>query len=329
VSANSELPKKQFSRRRFLSSAGACFGGAALVALTPNVLAAGADTRKRLPAGAASSSTLITVAHADDNLLFMSPDEISLIQGGGAVQVVYLTTGDAGRGAAYWHSREQGAKAATAYMAGVSDVWRTGTIEANGYTLTMDTLTHDPRLTIVVMRLPDGGVDGSGYHDTKYQSLKKLWTDVIPTITNADGASFTTDQLAGTLAAIAELYEPNTIFTQDFSGTYGNGDHTDHITTGLLTAQAATTYSTTPCAVVGYQGYPISQLPANVSGTPLEEKEQAFLVYSEYDSSGCTPLSECFTPGLMADTYGSWFERQYVAATIPAGATPQRPSRYT
>jgi LmbE family N-acetylglucosaminyl deacetylase len=300
-----------------------------LVALAPNALAGAAGKRKYLPNGPPTSTTLITVAHADDNLLFMSPDEISLIQGGGAVQVVYLTTGDAGRGGAYWHLREKGAKAATAYMAGVSDVWRTGTIEANGYILTMDTLTDDPRLTIVFMRLPDGNVDGSGYRDTKYQSLMKLWTGVIPSITNADGASFTIDQLADTLAAIAELYQPDTIFTQDFSGTYGNGDHTDHVTTGYLTTQATETYSTNPCSVVGYQGYPISQLPANVSGSPLEAKEQAFLVYSEYDSDGCTPLSECFTPGLFADTYGSWFERQYVAATVPAGAAPQRPAGST
>ncbi len=277
----------------------------------------------------ASNKTLITVAHADDNLLFMSPDEYSLVKAGGAVQVVYLTTGDNGRGSNYWHLREEGARAGAADMAGVPNRWRQGAVTVNGYSLALDTLVADPRLTIIYMRLPDGNVNGSGYRESSYESLRKLWTGEISTIASASRATYTKTQLADTLAGVIRLYKPDTLYTQNFLGNFKNGDHTDHVATGLLTIQAARTGSTKPCPILGYQGYPVHALAANVSGGLLHEKEAAFLAYSKYDPYGCTPLAECFAPGLFAATYGSWLKRQYVVARIPAGSTTPQPVNLT
>ncbi|MHB8498875.1 MAG: PIG-L family deacetylase [Acidimicrobiales bacterium] len=311
----------RLSRRQLLNWSAVVLGGGALAACS-SAESAGATNGRY--GSTSPSRTLITVAHADDNLLFMSPDELTLIRDGAAVQVVYLTTGDAGRGTAYWHLREAGAKAATAAMAGVSNRWRRGSIHANGYELVLETLIDAPRLTIVFVRLPDGAVDGSGYADTHYESLKKLWTGEIPYISSADGSRYSSAQLESTLASIATQYRPDAIYTQDFLGYFGDGDHTDHVATGLLTTHGVSSQLAGTDGIIGYQGYPIHALPPNVSGELLAKKEQAFLVYSHYDPDGCTPLAECFAPGLFAATYGSWLERQYAVAKIPSGSTVSR-----
>ncbi len=303
-----------------MAAAGAS-GAAVVIFGTEQVAGASRRSHGGLPP---ASSTLIVVAHPDDNLLFISPDELSLIQEGGAVRVVYLTTGDAGRGRAYWRDREKGARAAAASMAGTTDRWHLGTLPVNGYSITLETLAANPNLSLAFVRLPDGGW-GSGYPDTGYQTLMKLWQGTIPTISSADGYTFTTAQLTSTLAAIIAQYAPTSIYTQNFLGSYGNGDHTDHLTTAYFMEAAVIGSGPAPCPVYGYEGYPVDQLPANVSGTPLAEKEQTFYVYSEYDSSGCTSESECFAPGFFANSYGTWLPRQYVVAEIAAGSTQPEP----
>jgi LmbE family N-acetylglucosaminyl deacetylase len=304
------------SRRTFL-------GAAAIGAVGAGSAALAAYGLRNSPAAGAESpgSTLITVAHADDNLLFMSPDEYTLIRGGGAVQIVYLTTGASGRGTAYWHLREAAAQAGTASMVGLANRWRRRSVVVNGRALVLDTLVAQPRLTIIFMRLPDGNSNGSGYPETQHQSLMKLWKGEIPAITSADGARYTTDQLVASLAAIARRFRPDTIYTQNFLGHFGNGDHTDHVTTGYLTVRASHRYSAPNRNIFGYQGYPIHLLPPNVSGPLLHHKEEDFLAYSRYDPDGCSSLAECFAPGFLDATYGSWLKRQYVVAKIPAGSS--------
>ncbi|MHB1518990.1 MAG: PIG-L family deacetylase [Acidimicrobiales bacterium] len=309
-----------FSRRALLRSAVIGGSGVALAACGRGIAAA-SGSGASATSGPAQSRTLITCAHADDNLLFMSPDEITLIKHGNAVQVVYLTTGDAGLGQSYWHLREEGARAGAAYMAGVPNRWRRGSVALNGHTLVLDTLIPDPRLTMIFMRLPDGNVDGSGWADTSFESLMKLWKRDIPTISSADGATYTLGELRDTLVSITKWYKPGTVYTQDFLGYFGNGDHTDHVATGYLTEHANRIYHAPNRPVFGYQGYPIHLLPPNVHGPLLVEKEQTFLAYSKYDSHGCSTLSECFAPPWFSATYGNWFERQYVVAKIPAGST--------
>jgi LmbE family N-acetylglucosaminyl deacetylase len=320
-----EQPRISLSRARLLSRrsflVGAALGVGALVsACTSSGSVEGAA--EDLASGKGTRS-LIVVAHADDNLLFMGPAENKLIDRGGAVQLVYLTTGDAGLGANYWTKREDGARAALAYMTGARNVWRGKPLEVKGRSLTVHALVDAPKVTVIFLRLPDGAVNGRGYLDTGYESLRKLWTREIPFITSAGGDTYTTDELTQTLSDIARLYRPTTILTQDLVGSYEDGDHSDHITTGYLMAKAASGGLFTSCTILGYEGYPVHERPPNVSGFLLREKENAFLVYSQYDPHGCYPLRECFAPGLFADTYGSWLKREYLVAKIlPGRSTP-------
>jgi LmbE family N-acetylglucosaminyl deacetylase len=259
------------------------------------------------------------VAHADDSILFMNPDLLELIRNGGAIESVFTTVGDDGLGLAYAGDREQGALAAIAYMAGAANTWSEKTVSYDGHGLTTDILTTDPKMTAVFMRLPDGSTDGSGWADTSYQSLKKLWTGSISTIGTLDRTgSYTKQSLTDTLAAMITSYHPNVIWTQDYRGQYENGDHSDHTTTAYFTVAARAQYRGTPPRLVGFMGYPIGKLPANVSGALESAKEDTFVVYSQHDSHGCPELSEC-THGFLGATVNKWFARQYIAGVIPKG----------
>jgi LmbE family N-acetylglucosaminyl deacetylase len=259
------------------------------------------------------------VAHADDSILFMNPDLLELIRHGGAIESVFTTAGDDGLGLAYARDREQGALAAIAYMAGTANAWSEKTVTDDGHSLTTDTLTTDPKMTAVFMRLPDGGTGGSGWADTSHQSLEKLWTGSISTIETLDRATIYTKQsLTSTLAAMINSYHPNVFWTQNYFGTYVDGDHTDHTTTAYFTVAARAQYRGTPPRLVGFMGYPIGKLPANVSGALENAKEDTFVVYSQHDSHGCPELSEC-THGFLGATVNKWFARQYIAGVIPKG----------
>ena len=215
------------------------------------------------------------------------------------------------------HDREQGALAAIAYMAGAANAWSEKTVTDDGHHLTTDTLTADPKMTAVFMRLPDGSTGGTGTADTSYQSLEKLWTGSISTIQTLDRSIYTKQSLINTLAAMINSYHPNMIWTQDYLGTYRNGDHSDHTTTAYFTVAARAQYRGTPPPLVGFMGYPISKLAANVSGALEKAKEDTFFVYSQHDSHGCTELSVC-TRGFLGATVSKWFARQYIAGVIPS-----------
>ncbi len=265
---------KSLDRRTFLSK-GARLGGATLLG---GGAASFLATAGAMPSAASSGNkSLVFVAHQDDNLLFINPDEYTDIHAGASVQVVCLTAGDDGLGASYWQGREQGEMAAAAYMTGVKNYWTQSTFSVNGHPLALATLTRSTRITFLFMRLPDGNGDGSGFASTNYESLQKLWTGSISVMHAIDGStSYTKQDLINTLAGIMGSYQPNVIRTQDYVGTYGNGDHSDHYTTAYLTRAANQTYNTGNHQLIGYMGYPSSSQPANVSGTAQTQKENDF-----------------------------------------------------
>ena len=261
---------------------------------------AGADP---CPAGA----TLSVVAHEDDDLLFLSPDLLYDVWVGRCLRTVFATAGDDGRGAAYWHEREAGSEAAYAAMDGVPDTWRSGTIVAGGHPVLVRTLTADPRISLVFLRLPDGHPDGAGFAVTHRQSLMRLRDHEIPAITALDGSAiYTKAGLAGTMAGLMAGFRPDTIRTQDQQGTFGDGDHADHHAAAYL-AQDAARADPAPHVVVGYLGYRILHQARNVFGVEWDAKLAAFLAYGAHDDLACATEAEC-----AADPYYSrWPERQY------------------
>src|SRR5207253_2065746 len=104
----------------------------------------------------ASVKDMYVVAHEDDDLLFMNPDLATSIRGGHCVRTVFLTAGDAGQPSAYWEAREEGMRAAYAYMAGLSNSWQQKTLAIAGRQLSLSTLDASSKVSLVFLRLPDG-----------------------------------------------------------------------------------------------------------------------------------------------------------------------------
>jgi LmbE family N-acetylglucosaminyl deacetylase len=296
-----EKPNSRFMSRRTILKAVPL---SALIAFSP--------IRDAL-AAASSGPTLNIVAHEDDDLIFLSPDLLHAIQAGGKVRTVFITAGDAGNGSGYWTGRQNGMLAAYAQMAGVSNSWTQADAGIAGHPMPLYTLSAASAISLVFMHLPDGDVDGGGFSSTHFESLEGLWTGAISTIHAIDGSSsYTKSTLVSTLTAMMSAFQAASINTQDYAGTFGDGDHSDHHAAAYF-AQAATQAYSTSVAFAGYLDYSTSDLPANVTGSDLTAKSNAFYTYAPYDSDQCASPSAC-----AGSDYEDWLQRQYLVTHASA-----------
>lgn len=262
-------------------------------------------------------SVINVVAHEDDDLLFLSPDLVKDVKAGLCVQTVFLTAGDAGNTSDYWLSREAGARAAYAKMAGVSNTWTQSDAGISGHAIPMYTLSRKTTVSVAYLRLPDGAMDGTGFDTYDNQSLKQLWTGAITNIVAVNEAnSFTKQDLINTLASFMDKSGATQVRAQDYLRGFDQGDHDDHIAAAYF-AQAAHLLYTKSHKFTGYQGYPSSDNPTNVSGTNLTNKKAAFYAYAAFDAGVCGSDVAC------ADSeYLGWLKRQYIVGTQSGGGTP-------
>src|SRR5205807_1988344 len=107
-----------------------------------------------------------------------------------------------------------------------------------GKTALLATCNLQPNVSVIFMRLPDGGLsslwatdNGAPFYVTPANSL-----------TTADGAnSYTKADVIQTLAAIISDFQPGEIGSQDSTFAYGD-DHQDHITSALFALEAEHIY---------------------------------------------------------------------------------------
>jgi hypothetical protein len=254
------------------------------------------------------------VAHEDDDLLFMNPDHLTDIQNGDCMRTIYLTAGDAGLGSQYWLGREQGAEAAYDTMAGLGHpVWIERSVSINDHEyVRMDSPRGNPNITLIFVRLPDGNLRGNGFWTTHYESLYRLETGAITTMTTVDGQStYTKQDLTDMLTSLMLYYQPDQIDAQTpINQSTVQPDHSDHLASGAYAQAAYKQYAQgdplRDIPVTFYTGYPIEQKPANVAGQILAEKTAAFFAYAMYDSHVCNSLAACAN-----NTYGQWLQREY------------------
>jgi LmbE family N-acetylglucosaminyl deacetylase len=283
----------RFTRRTFLMGAGA---SAALASIPWSMKLA----------LAATGITMNIVAHEDDDLLFLSPDLLHDIQAGRLVRTVYITAGDAGLDSDYWTGRQTGEKAAYSLMASASNSWVQSDAGISGHPITVFTLANAPAVSIAFMHIPDGNLDGSGFSTYGRQSLQKLWQGSISTIGTVDNSSsYTKASLTSTLTSLMTSFQPDTIRTQDYVGTYGDGDHSDHHTAAYFVQSAQQQYTTTH-TMTGYQDYATSDYDQNVFGTDLTIKSNAFYAYGADDPGTCDSPSSC-----AGSSYSLWLPKQY------------------
>jgi LmbE family N-acetylglucosaminyl deacetylase len=302
------------------------FGAICLLAILLVGFGAGAtDVRAAPPV--CNAKAMYVVAHQDDTLLFQSPSLLQEIQSGRCIESVFLTAGDAGREATYWHEREAGAEAAYALMAGVADEWEGSTTTIGGKALTTRTLKGAPGISLIFMRLPDGNLDGEGYPRYGNQSLVKLWRSANPghgspsitSITADDGsATYTYPQLIATLEGLIAAYEPRLIATQNFNEALPEHlpglDHPDHLVTAYMVRTAQESY-VAPHQLVAFKDYDVSASPPNVTGTLLGAKQAAFFAYGLHDDETCVDEKSCDE----TSEYGNWLRRQYTTGKVTTG----------
>ena len=137
--------------RRFRLHALAISTSACLIGLASSANPASAAT------SCAAGSSLYIVAHQDDSIFFQNPDLSQDIQAGRCVMSVFLTAGDAGLSTSYWTNREHGPEAAYANMAGVANTWGVTDAGVPGTPIRRESLVGSPRVSLVFLRLPDGG----------------------------------------------------------------------------------------------------------------------------------------------------------------------------
>ena len=88
--------------------------------------------------------------------------------------------------------------------------------------------------------------------------MQKLWQGSIGSINTVDASSsYTLSSLTSTLTQLMTKYGPDEVATQDFVGSFDDGDHSDHHAAAFIAKSAGQAY-VTPHTLVGYQDYGIS-----------------------------------------------------------------------
>lgn len=252
------------------------------------------------------------VAHADDDLLFLSPDLIKSIQAGEYVRTVFVTAADDNNPPSYWLGRESGIREAYAQMAGVANKWSTAGVILNNHSIQLSTLIAQPKISIMFMRLPDGNSDGTGFKNDHFESLQKLWQGDIYTVRTVDGKNtYGSQDLTNTLTAVMENFRPYEIRTQDFAGLYGDGDHSDHHTVAYYTRLASRDYSM-PHILIGYEDYTTFKKLPNVLSADYSLKYATFLTYARHDKAICDQGDICQQE---QRSFKDWTARQYKIGT--------------
>ncbi len=289
-------------------------------------------TLATLPTPACTGKTTLSfVAHEDDDLLFMNPDHLHELHGGACLRTVYLTAGDAGMGSKYWLSRQKGAEAAyDAMLGGGASLWLERYVEVNSHEyIKMASPRGNPSVTLVFVGLPDGNLSGIGFPTTHGESLARLNDGTISKMVTDDRqSSYSKTDLTNLLVNLMQYFHPDQIDTQTPTNMSAvEPDHSDHITTGKLTAAAFASYGQS-VPLTYYTGYPIDQLSSNLSDQDIADKSAAFYAYTVHDINVCQTPADC-----AGNAYAQWLGRQYTytpgMSPIPVAPAPVTPNPVT
>lgn len=332
------------SRRRTTTGLAALLVAAfGLPATATTARAAGSSTPPRdtahgaLPAVALSSAPgggdgfVNIVAHQDDDLLFLNPMMLAPLRAGSPSLTVFLTAGEAcgvGGDCAkpatsredFAANRQNGSRAAYAFMLGVPDTWdRQAVTGAGGAAYELDTLHAAPQVKLAFLSIRDGGDTSEDATDSKHYSynLANLDDNVYPQIQTLvpTGSVVPTPQtytkagLLQTLTGILQQYQPTVVRTQSPGNVYGyHYDNTDHKEAAYFTDQALTGYhgpgGSGRLVVEHYRDYDLDNLPDNLSATQRQDKENVFSTYATFDQNA-------INTGLSSGDYASWPQRLY------------------
>jgi hypothetical protein len=229
-------------------------------------------------------------AHEDDWQLFMNPTAFQDVTAGAAKTVfIHVTAGDAGLGMGsggrkhpYYLARESGAENAIRFMADADDI--PGRRTASHMTFHGHSIYRVSYRNTVgyFLRVPDGNPSGSGYHDTGWQSLKRLADGEKSTLSAIDGSTVYRgwSDLVATVRAILNYERGPAALLQinvaESDARINPGDHSDH----LMAAKAALDAAKELACVrrVYYVDYASSELPENLTPQQRDMESSVFAV---------------------------------------------------
>jgi len=281
-----------------------------------------------LASGCHLGTVLTVVAHTDDDLLFMNPDQNNSIRDGLCIRVIYMTAGDRGEGQPYLQDREHGIMAAYADMAGVADLWATDGLRVEGRTLVRHTLRQNPRIQLIMLRLPDPWL-GPGWGSLTPLSRLESVPDTRVRSYGPYQETYTRSQLVALLAALIQVEHPQEIRMMDptiqiayqaLCWRCKGHDHPDHIASARLTEDAITA-APGLYARVAYLDYPSQERPANLNETQADHKTAIFLRYMRDDPHYCPEASHCSE---VRGPEAKWVWRQYTVSNSRVTATAAR-----
>ncbi|MDQ1123230.1 PIG-L family deacetylase [Microbacterium trichothecenolyticum] len=285
----------------------------AYVPLAPIVPGALASPRPLSPAAEppGRETTLAVWAHADDDIIFANPALAGALRQGSTIRAVYVTAGDGGRGLEYAEQREAGLRAAYDRMRDSAGPWETHTIDLlSGARVTRFVPSDDARLSITMLRLPDGNLDATGFAATGNAGLTQLINGATPRLSPIDGApAYDLSMLLETIAELADASGAQKVATNiPHASAYARGDHPDHSCVGSLVRAVVPKVGIPVDAVSYFVGYPSQHEPVNIEGATLDAKVGIYETYAAHDPVvTCADASACLAqPG-----FGQWLRRSY------------------
>jgi LmbE family N-acetylglucosaminyl deacetylase len=254
-------------------------------------------------------------AHYDDDLVFANPTVLHALDSGWRIESFFFTAGDAGKGmSAYVGGRERGIRAAYDDMRGASGTWSDQSVVLrNGVTVTVTRPDLDDRVSLTFLRLPDGGLRGTGYAATGWESLSKLLTGELTSLRTLDtGQEITLEQLFSTVTELVNTHDATMILSNHpgFADSAG-ADHPDHQTVGRVVARVIGDGLIDGAAVHYAVGYPGAQHPPNISPDVLARKIKVFAAYGAHDP---VVTRNEVNEYLSVRGFGEWLQRQYLVA---------------
>lgn len=279
------------------------------------------------------SQDLVVVGHMDDDLLFMNPDLSSNIQAGGCMQVLYLTASERKGGLEYMYSREQGVRAAYAYMAGLVNEWQQTRLMVGSASIAQFTLRARPGIQLSHLRLQDPWL-GPGWGSlTPLSRAESVPGQTVQTL-DSPQQTLNREQLVQTLAALIRLYRPTSVrylddtnpvpYTQLCWRCSGHG-HPDHIASARLVREAMLA-APGNYAQIGYVDYPIQEQARNLTLNEIHSKTEIFRRYAWHDHHACKGPAVCQEP---AGPAAAWVQRSYYTsrADYPASLLSDKEGR--
>lgn len=320
------------TRRHFLGRSLAATAGLATAAGCswqhggkPPVLRPAPDPLATLASGKDSARTtgasvMQIVAHADDDLYFISPETLHFLHGGGSLTSVYLTAGEStGLGpktpavrsgevpvldrshfaaARFYGLRRAYAQAVTGSL---DSPWtRTSVALRCGTRAEVASLTSAPQVRMVLLNLLEAGDLRPAYRKRTLAGLVSGTSRSVPTLQLSDGPvargyTYTRDMLLDALDELLTQARPTLVCTLDHDPEHKfvmrrgrrritTSDHVDHTAAAQFTVTAVERYrppAGAPTPVLqAYRGYANDHWPQTLDASTVAVKTALLTIYS-------------------------------------------------